>query len=209
MRITAYKCRFTGEIFELDQRKKYIKHLTELREDMRLQREYDSLKKNFKTWLAAEKEKLVHVDMICPWILENQKRLMKTFNALNKGRWGDKWHPITDEITELKLSVKFNPHVSNSHACPHNGVTNWCAKDPTKPTGYPGFHGRIDGKTKRAKKHMSQYPTGDLLNMIGIRHGTGGGGNESWGWGWGTELFLADWPELSQQLMFDKLKGDK
>jgi hypothetical protein len=207
MKVQVYKCRFTGTIFGFEDKPKYIKHLKKLRDEMKEQREYAKLRREFSTWLAAEKEKIVSIDMLTPWIQKNQKYLMKVFNTPGCSSWSvkDKWYPETDEIVEIKFDVRYSDHVSNSHSCPHNGVTNWGARNKNAPTGYPGFTGRVAGKTKRDKKHINHYPTGDLLKMIGIRPGTGGGGNK--GWGWSTELFLADWPGLSQQVLVEKLQG--
>lgn len=206
MKIEVYKCRFTGKLFELKQKKSYIKHLEELRKDMKAEREFARIRNTFAAWLAAEKEKIVHVDMIVPWILKNQRYLMKSCNALNVHAWsGDKFHPVTDEFTKMTLKATYNPLVSNTHTCPHNGVTNWGGRVPGAPHGYPGFRIEIAGCLKRHKKNMGSYPYSGVLKLIRIHTSCGGGGNENWSYS--GEIFLADWPGLGQQLLVEKLKG--
>lgn len=204
MKIQAYKCRFTGKVFELSQKDKYITHLKELRKEMNKKRKYASIKKIHYDWLAAEKEKIVHIDMIVPWILKNQKHLMEAFNALRIDP-SSKFYTKTDEFTSITLSAKYSTHVSNGWSRPHNGVKNWCGQHKDLPTGYPGFVGRMSGILKRDRKHGGQYPYGNLMRMIGINAECGGGGNESWVYD--IKLFLADWPGLSQSVLFDTLNG--
>ncbi len=206
MKIEAWKSEHTGEIFEREA--EYKKHMRAENAAIRKQKTYDDAKAVFFNWMAKEKEELITVDMIVPWILKNQKALMEGFNKFGKGYgWGgnDKFHPETDKITKIVLDVKYSPKVSNSHSCPRGGVTNWCAKNPHLPTSYPGFAGRLEGVLKRDNRHMGQYPMGDFLDMIGLRQGTGGGGNDRWGWD--TKLFLDDWVGLSQTVMVDIIKG--
>ncbi len=207
MKIQAYKCRFTGAVYQLDAKADYIKHLKDLRASMKSARKLARTKRAFNQWLTAEKEKIVHIDMVVPWILENQQKLMKFYNDIMPISWNGKWHLKSDEITKLTLKAHYRPHVPNSHACPHDGVTNWGNYDKSKPTGYPGFTGRIEGVTKRDNRHNSEYPSSALLKMIGIHTGTGSGINNNWGYS--VELFLADWPGLSQEIMFNVLKGTK
>jgi len=202
MRVEVYKCRFTGLIFEKHERRKYINHLKELRKEMRDEREYRQISKNFWKWLHEEKLKITHVDQIVPWFLENQKTIMKAFkagiHAKDYHSFSEKFYPDTDEFTKLTLKVgRFNKLISNSHRCPDNGTTNWCVNDPTLPKGYPGWNGRIDGVLKRLPKHNNDYPYSALVNLVGLKTGSGGGGNESWGYD--VKIFLADWPGLEQQ----------
>jgi hypothetical protein len=206
MKIEVYKCRFTGTLFELGQKKEYIKHLKELRKNMKADREYQRIRNTFDKWLAEEKEKIVHVDMIAPWLLKNQQYLMKSCNAMDCHAWlSDNFFPATDEFTKIEMTARYSPSVSNTHSCPHNGVTNWGGRVKGAPTGYPGFKINVSGTLKRAKKHMSAYPYSAIFKLVRIHATAGGGGNENWSYC--GEIFLADWPGLGQQLLADKLRG--
>lgn len=205
MKIQVYKCRFTGGIFSLENKDNYILHLKELRKTMKADRKYKRTKQKFESWLAEEKEKITHIDMIVPWILENQKKLMNAHNDVKDSHWGGKFFLNTDEFTSIILKTSYNYNVSNSHSSPKVGVENWCNRNKDLPSGYPGFAGSIEGTLKRDLENSGRYPSSALLKMIGIHTGTGGGGNI--GWRYDVKLFIADWPGLGKQLVVDRLKG--
>ena len=142
--------------------------------------------------------------MIGPWVLANQKKLMIACNAFKLHSWDrDRFHIDTDEFTKFDISVKYSSHVTNSHSCPKGGVQNWCAKDPSKPTGYPGWSGRISGVLVRSKKNMSSYPYSNICKLLDLHTGTGGGGNAEWGYD--LKIFADDWPVMAQSVTFARL----
>lgn len=216
MRIEVYQCRFTGAIFQKKDVKKYIAHLAALRKSKARDRAYMRIRSTWESWLAEEKKKITHVDMIVPWFIANQKTIMDAVSAGIQPMYGynhDGKFYDTDSFESISLTATYERNVSNSHACPDNGVTNWCAKDSNKPTGYPGWYGRIEGKLKRLKKHNGNYPYSSALALVGLKTGTGGGGNENWRYE--VRLFLADWPGLKEQVremeadvIVRKLKGE-
>ncbi len=204
MKIQVYKCRFTGKIFEMADVKKYKKHLKDLRKEQKEKRKLDNIKKTFATWLATERAKITNVEQIIPWFLKNQRHIMDAHNAGCKSyrTWDtDKFHEA-DNFTDLKLSVKFDRCVSNSHVCPDTGVTNWCGRD-AGPRGYSGFYGNINGVLQRDRKHNSAYPYGSALNLVGLKTGSGGGGNDHWSYE--VSIFDADWPGLVETIYWPSL----
>lgn len=211
MKITVNKCPYTGELFESD--KKYASHMSAMRRQRAADRAEKKKHDDFENWLAIEKEKIIHVEMIAPWILENQRDLMDFRNAgitpiFGFSNFDRRQFYRTDEFIKLELiSLRYSHSVSNSHSCPYNGTTNWGGRNKDAPRGYPGWTGRVNGNCKRASNHSHKYPFSDILNIVGVHTGTGGGGNDDWGYH--VDIFLADWPGLSQQLMFEKLKGEK
>jgi hypothetical protein len=206
MRIQIRKCPFTGKTFEEKDIGKYIWHLKKLRDNMREERRLTQIKNSFTEWLKKEKEKIVAIDMIVPWILREQRHLMDGFNACGYSGWSkkDKFFE-TDEFRSIVLDIQWTPLASNSHNCPEGGVTNWCAQDKTKPAGYPGWSGNIGGSLKRAPGNNGSYPYGDFLEMIKIHRGTGGGGNEHWGYD--VKLYATEWPGLAMEQTINRLKG--
>lgn len=210
------KCRFTGEIFEEKDRKKYIAHLKKLRVALAEERKIERTKKTFKQWLAKEKKKILRPEDIPEWFLKNQRTIMDGANA----GFGDRPFKndrffITDEFTKFVFtSLRYSNEASNSHVHPDKGVGNWCGEDPNKPTGYKGWTGHVDGVLKRMPQHDSSYPYSGALNAVGIKTDSGGGGNKNWGYGF--TIFLDDWPglkhtvdEMEQQQVVNKLKGVK
>jgi hypothetical protein len=205
--IIAWQCEDTKEVFIVEA--DYKKHLRKIAAQKREIAKAQNIKDTYFDWLNAERVKISHIDEIVPWLLKNQQYIMNAANVIPeiRGHFGhrDKFCQ-GDEFTKLELKqCSWSQHVSNSHECPRNGVTNWCARDKTKPTGYPGWTGRINGSLKRAPQQMSDYPSSTLLNAAGIYTGCGGGGNNDWAYD--VRLFDCEWPQLTQSLMFDKLVG--
>lgn len=207
MIVSAYKCAATGELFEDE--KKYKSHLRRMRYASNKERKRLFIINSFNEWLAAEKENINSVDMIAPWILENQRKLMDAVNTgLLTGDFsmfsiGEKFYD-TDELTDLSFkNINYKDRVSNTHDCPHNGVTNFFCKN-NLPQGYPGYRGQLEGRLKREKKYMSEYPFSNILNLVRVLTGSGGGGNAHFGWE--VSIFLDDWPGIREGIVFNKLK---
>ena len=202
MKVLVNKCPYTGKIFEED--KKYSAHLQKLRRERHRKMREARAREEFYEWLAEEKEKIFDLDMLSPWILANQKKLMEACNALKLHTWSsDRFYPETDEFTKFEIKVKWNSHVSNSHSCPKGGVQNWCSKDTNKPTGYPGWSGRIEGILTRDKKHIGSYPSSGFCKLLSLHIGSGGGGNANWGHE--LRIFADDWPVMASSETFARL----
>ncbi len=207
MKVQVYKCRFTGKLFELKDRDKYVKHLLILRETMKEKRLEEKMRKTWARWLKTEKKKITHPDQIVPWFLENQKKIMAMVNAQATGSIAshDKFSLKTDEYTKLELKIHWNPMCSNSHRAPDGKPQNWCAKDPAIPTGYPGWTGHLTGTLKRLPRNNGAYPYSEAYRLVGIKTGSGGGGNVDHGYD--VTVFLDDWPGLKEEVQ--KMEEDK
>lgn len=209
MKIEVYKCRFTGKIFQLEQKEKYVKHLLSLRKEMSEMRLREKNLADIDAWLTAEKENVQNVEDIPAWILANQAKLMKSYNIVIKGssfhdmfKAGDKFDRIT-----FPTGMRYDSHVSNSHSCPKGGVQNWCGRNKDDPTGYPGYSGDLSCSLIRKPRNDWEYPAGKFFDWLGIHTGTGGGGNKNQGWD--CKVFLGDWPGISRTVLADKLAGVK
>lgn len=203
MRVTVRQCPFTGKIFEEKDIGKYVLHLKAQHDRLKQERQYARLRNSFDQWLAEEKEKITSVDMIVPWILENQQRLMDTANALDIGCRD----PFVkgDQFTKLVFErLYYHPLVSNTHCYPKNGVINFSSKD-NLPRGYPGYFGYMSGTLSRPNGPEFSYPYSKVFKLIRLHTGSGGGGNKNWGYD--IKIFLDDWPGLSQEVVAAKLAG--
>jgi hypothetical protein len=101
--------------------------------------------------------------------LANQQALSAwgSYNARQRSIYAT---PAT--IVGMKLDLTWNPAVSNTHSCPHNGVSNWGGRDKKAPTGYPGWRGRIWIRAAaECPGFLSHY-----LDRSGIHLGSGGYG---------------------------------
>lgn len=205
MKISAWKSEETGEIFEFE--KDYRSHM---RFQNRLKREQEAIDKKIqecKDWLAAEKAKIHDVSEIIPWIMREQKTLMYWTNEMKMHSFNDKFYLDSDVITKLMIGdARYDGNLSNGHCCPEGGVQNWCNQDKTLPSGYPGYKFELRDTLSR-KRDKSNYPTSGLFKLIRIHCFAGGGGNEDW-LTYGN-LFLTDWPGISETVMFNEIKGVK
>jgi hypothetical protein len=200
MKITAYKCRFTGKIFEEHERDKYVLHLRNLRTGMAGDRLEKKMESEWTTWLSAEKKKITHIDQIIPWFLTNQKKIMAKVNSQHKRESiSDHCRFVlkSDEFDTLSFDLTWNPMCSNSHCAPDNGKTNW-GSNPGAPLGYPGWKGTLKGNLKRLPRHNGAYPYNLAYELVGFKTGSGGGGNSHHEYG--LTLFLDDWPGLGTQM---------
>jgi hypothetical protein len=112
-----------------------------------------------------------------------------------------------DGLLGLALDIQFLISVSNSHSCPRGGVTNWGSRDKDRPTGYPGWRGRVwllyrNDKSTRISPFFSVNAPAS-----GLHTGTGGYGlydgtewNYDFGYpcGYDCEIFESDHPEIEK-----------
>jgi hypothetical protein len=193
--VKAYQCPWTGRIVET--KRTYVKHLRELRENRmrariraaRMQRMQEDLN-NQPDWPSV----IAWVERNSHWFLARAKQSRGGFDH-------DRWpEPEDFWIRITYLNIQHSDSVSNSHNCPRGGVTNWSRRDPSKPTGYPGWHGRIEYQMSHSLPGFSS----DLMRSTGVNPGSGGGINQH-RYGYSVELFDADWPEITEPLERDRV----
>lgn len=209
MIVSAYKCPFTGVLFDLAAEEEYNAHVKKHKAIFREQKRYEKIKAEYADWFASEKEKIATIEEIAPWFLENQRTIMDGMNAIHNLSKQDRERFQTDDIfTKLEIKFReFDPLVSNTHVCPRNGgVTNWWCKND-KPRGYPGWEGQVSGTLVRPLRYNSSYPSSSILNFVDIHTGSGGGGNKDWSYG--VSVFLDDWSGIQETIIVEKLKGIK
>jgi hypothetical protein len=125
---------------------------------------------------------------------------------IHNGRvgWRDRREHFRDKfwIKITYLDVSWSDSVSNSHSCPRGGVSNW-GRDNGKPTGYPGWGGRIEFQLSHALGFGS-----DVFRNVGIHTGTGGGTRDN-RYGYDVKFFASDWPGLEKNRIFEILKNER
>lgn len=209
MKVMAYKCPYTGKLFDLEDEAEYRKYVNREKAELREIARMEKIRNEFKEWLSKEKESIYTVEEIAPWFLENQRTIMDGMNAIHNLSKQDRERFQTDDIfTKLEIKFReFDPLVSNTHVCPRNGaVTNWWCKND-KPRGYPGWEGQVSGTLVRPLRYNSSYPSSSILNFVDIHTGSGGGGNKDWSYG--VSVFLDDWSGIQETIIVEKLKGIK
>lgn len=182
----AYQCPWTNELYST--KRSYVNHLKKLREDRmhRRARKIRHQRLGEDLWNQPSFEKIIKwIDLHPEWFLDNTK-----MNAWKHIKEDNEIRDVFSiKITYLELIWKDN--VSNTHSCPHNGVTNWGGRDKNAPRGYPGWTGKIEYEIS----HKASGFGTDFMKGSRIHVGTGGSRN-GLNYGYGVNLFADDWPEL-------------
>ena len=190
MKITAYKCPDTGKIFEskLD----YDRHRKIYIAKKRQERNHQKILDEMTNKLAKFRETAQTTHDIECWIIENSEFLAHRHNVVNH-RKKTKFY-----FTDVKINVKYNNSVSNTHSAPFNGVENW-GRDKNLPMGYPGWRGQVDFKFDGDIDGFFS----DLFSRTGIHLGTGGGSGSFYS----SDIILyeADWLGLHDKRIFEFL----
>lgn len=190
MKIIAYKCPDTGEIFE--SKLVYDSHRKRFLAEKRRRREREKMLQGLDKNIIKLRETAKSAYDIERWILLNSNLLMHR-NCVINCRKKTKF-----EFDKVCICIAYEDQLSNSHSAPFGGVENW-SREQDMPLYYPGWRGRID-----------LYFTGDvdgflteMFDNTGINLGSGSGGHASYH----SELTLweADWPGLKEQRVFDML----
>lgn len=219
--VMVWKCPRTGRLFEDEG--EYRTHLIQLatrrRELRKIKAEHDAA----ESWWAQLRDTEIGIDDLPGLIIANQKHFWAESRRSDAWHWNHKDVILPDpELVDFTVfDLDWNDCVSNSHACPHDGVTNWGGRDKLAdgtpaPRGYPGWCGRVGWRSKWPKRLEHCYPSGALLTGSQVRIHTGTGGGGAWKNGlqyheYDVRLFAADWPGLARyrekQVMWERLQG--
>lgn len=189
----AYICPWTEELFAT--KRGYVTHLKQLRKT----RMHARAKQNRRQRILDDFWNQPTFSDIIKWVDLHPEFFFD--NVMQNGRsgWTQRREKLRDEYTIkiTHLNLQWSESVSNSHRCPHNGITNWggrttLADGSPAPRGYPGWRGRIE----LSISHDLGF-TSDVFNGMRIHTGTGGGGHEKCGYD--VSFFDADWPGLTKQ----------
>lgn len=193
---TAFRCPWTNKIYST--KRDYVKHLKFLRENYmhkRIRAKAVELKKQ-NLWNQSTFEDIIK------WIEMNPEFMFD--NGFREG-WHDERYKKHRDKFWLKityLNLNWTNSASNTHSCPRGGVTNWGRREPGKPTGYPGYVGRIEYQMS----HDIGFGS-DVMRGLGIHTGTGGGAGDN-RFGYSVTFFDADWPGLIETRIMNILKDE-
>ena len=219
--ILVWKCDQTGKLFE-DQTK-YKNHLRKLARERATKRKLTVMEA-----VADQKWNELYeceqtIEQWRDMVIANQNMFWAEGAKHNDYDWKcvGKTHkgvvcPVPELLEFERFDVRWNPKVSNSHSCPHNGVRCWSSREAEdgRPTSYPGWSGRVDWIVKFPKEWDGHYLGGDLFSGGTFRTarqrahtGTGGGGGMRWSekhkchvqsFGYEFRMYAADWPGMAR-----------
>jgi len=198
MKIQAYQCRFSGEIFRLDEREEYISHLTSIREKKKADRQHRNAIREWNKWLTSEKENIKEFSQIAPWVIKNFNFIIKNYGCLHRKN-------ISGECSELKFQCKYKSLASNSHSAPRGKPENWCSGNKNLPNGYPGYTGSISGIVQLIGDHSWLSDVFKFFDICLV----GGSGPSRYGeFNYNVNVYIEDWPGLKDELVVKTLKGE-
>lgn len=201
--ITAFKCDTTGKLFE--DKAKYTKHIRKVAAERRRVRKIEQAHRAEEQWWHDNFWNRVRsLDQLHAAIMHHKD----VFAARGvKEYWGGSGKLLPTPLVEFqRFDLEWSDSVSNSHHCPHNGVTNWGNRKEGAPRSYPGWHGRFDYVVQSHAKQLHSYPgSSEMWKGTRIHTGTGGGGGHReqdktflQSFGFQVELFAADWPAMAE-----------
>lgn len=239
--IICWKSETDGKIFE--DKSKYQNHLRRLARH-RLAQKRLRVDENLKDQIwASLYECEQSLDQWFDMVIANQD-LFWAEAAAGDGGWRD-WDQVgkkigrgknaivvpAPKVLKITHNLRWSDSVSNSHSCPHDGVTNFSQSHNRQlglnlPEGYPGWTGRVDWIVEWPQELEGMYLGSDLFASGTFRTGrqrahtgTGGGGGGHFSkefntWvqcpGYDFKIFASDWPGLvryyEKQRMWHVLK---
>lgn len=192
MRVTVWKCRRTGALFE--ETIEYRRHLARLAAQRQFKRNRIARLAKADEVLAG-RENLKSFEEIAAW-LEANGRLLVERQLVRSGFRKRNQTKIPKDFCFKEVEfreMRWNDKCSNSHSAPKGKKTNWDRK--TGPTGYPGFRGHIHF-------YLTGYPdfSSKILDDTAIHSGSGGGGDRL---SFSVTLFAEEWPALTFHEAFE------
>ena len=219
--ITVWKCDEDGKLFE--DKKKYQAHLRKLARVRRTRRQLE-IAEGLKDRIWNELYECEQsIEQWADMVIANQDLFWAEAAKSDPYDWkvvGKTYKGVVCPVPRLlgftEFSLRWSDEVSNSHSCPHNGLTNWGGHDTDKgaPRGYPGWQGHVSWIVAWPKEWDGYYLGGDLFSggfgrsgRQRAHTGTGGGSGMRWNedykchvmsHGYEFKIFAADWPGMAR-----------
>ena len=213
--IQAYKSDADGKIFE--DKKKYQAHLRKLASSRLAEKKVAQMEAEREVFLEKMGQ-VKSLDELNQFIKDNWKWFWANGAQHDFYRWSSakgKTAPF-HEYHEITISdLYFKEDLSNSHSSPRKGVQNFDTRaeyNKGRPTGYPGWSGRINIKVKPPMSNHKKDPYmhdgwGSAYfddTTICTGSGGGGGGKDFKSYSYDVKIWAADFPVMYEALRKDQ-----
>ena len=207
--IQAYKSDSDGKLFE--DKKKYQLHLRKLATISRSEKKI-ALMEAERELFIQKMGQVKSLSELNKFIKDNWNWFWANGAKRDFYMWGSnkgKAAPFHEYVDVSIVETYWKEDLSNSHCSPRKGVQNFDTRadcNKGKPTGYPGWSGRINIKVKPAMSKHKKDPYmhagwgSSYFNDTIICTGGGGGGgthkNEYVSYSYEVKLWAADFPAM-------------
>lgn len=213
--ITCYKSDADGKLFE--DKKKYQAHLRKLASARLAEKKLTQMEAERDAFLD-QMGQVKSVDELNQFIKDNWRWFWANGAQHDFYKWSSNKGKAAEfhEYHEVTIcDVYWKEDLSNSHSCPRGGVENFDTRadyNKGKPTGYPGWSGRINIKVKPP---MSKHKKDPYMHdgwgssyfertTINTGSGGGGGGKDFKSYSYDVKLFAADFPVMYEAVRKDQ-----
>ena len=188
-RVLVWKSDADGKLFE--DKSKYQKHLRKLAARRAAERKIAAYETDLELFFNTMGQ-VASFDELQQFIKDNWARFRT--NSHKNGSWRKRsFSKNDDQLISLELTgFFFKQDLSNSHTSPRGGVQNFDRRsehNKGKPTGYPGWSGRISYSVTNSTGFGSDY-----FSNTPICTGSGGGGDQRLSYE--LKLWAADFPVM-------------
>ena len=198
-----------GKLFE--DKAKYKAHLRKLARDRLMAKKIAAMEAEREVFLD-QMGQVASIHDLNVFIKDNWKWFWTNGARQESWKYSKKTPEFHEYVDVSLLNMSWSPKVSNSHSCPRAGVENFDTRadyNIGKPTGYPGWIGRINIKVRPP---MYKYQKKDYMRdgwgssyfedtPINTGSGGGGGGNDFKSYSYDVRLFAADFPVMWREHM--------
>ena len=172
--VLVWECDHSGKLFRT--KTAYIKHLKKLAHQRREEKRQQKFNAQRNAFFDRMGQEITSINELINFIKTNWSWFYQNGRQHSYYKRGSE-----HELVDIKINVKWNDCVSNSHSCPRNGVCNWGGNETfsdglLKPNGYPGWFGFLEFIVRPELKKYDGYGANYFNNTI-INTGSGGGGS--------------------------------
>lgn len=220
--ITCFKSDVDGKLFE--DKKKYQAHLRKLASARLAEKKVAQMEAERELFLDKMGQ-VKNIDELNQFIKDNWRWFWANGAQHDFYKWSSNKGKAAEfhEYHEITISdLYFKEDLSNSHSCPRKGVQNFDTRasyNKGKPTGYPGWSGRINIKVKPPMSKHKKDPYmhdgwgSSYFENTTINTGSGGGGgnnkNQYVSYSYDVKLWAADFPVMYEALRKDQWVQEK